>query len=49
MLFRSVLARRLFDTGHVESVHVYANVVTVDLRKGYQSDGLKEIVENLQK
>lgn len=41
------LARRLFDTGKVASVHVYANVVTVDLCKGSSTEGLLEVVENL--
>ena len=39
-----VLARRLFATGQVAAVHVYANIVTVDLRKGYGSEGLADIV-----
>jgi hypothetical protein len=43
----AVLARRLFDTGKVSAVHVYANMVTVSLRPGCSSAGLKEIVENL--
>ena len=33
------LARRLFDTGRVDSVHIYQNVVTVDVKKGFTSDG----------
>jgi hypothetical protein len=41
------LARRLFDTGRVHGVHVFSNIVTVDLLKGYNSDGLAEIVEKL--
>jgi hypothetical protein len=43
----AVLARRLFETGCVDAVHIYLNVVTVDVRKGYQAGGLKDIVENL--
>jgi hypothetical protein len=43
----AVLARRLFDTGKVDAVHVYANIVTVDLRKGFTADGLKGVVEDL--
>ena len=42
-----VLARRLFATGQVAAVHVYANIVTVDLRKGYGSEGLADIVREL--
>jgi hypothetical protein len=41
------LARRLFATGRVDALHLYQNVVTVDLKKGYTSDGLADIVENL--
>ena len=41
------LARRLFETGRVAAIHVYANIVTVDLEKGYESEGLADIVANL--
>ena len=41
------LARRLFATGRVASVHVYANIVTVDLEKGATSSGLGDVVANL--
>jgi hypothetical protein len=41
------LARRFFATGHIDVVHVYQNVVTVDLKKGFSSDGLAELFENL--
>ncbi len=41
------LARLLFATGQVAGVHVYANIVTVDLEKGYDSDGLAEIVRDM--
>lgn len=41
------LARRLFSTGQVEGVHVYSNIVTVNLLKGYGSDGLYDIVREL--
>ena len=41
------LARQLFATGRVAGVHVYANIVTIDLEKGYESEGLAEIVEHL--
>ena len=34
------LARRLFAAGGVDSIHVYANVITVDLAKGAVGDGL---------
>lgn len=41
------LARELFATGKVASVHVYGNMVTVDVEKGYDSSGLSEIVEEM--
>ncbi|WP_395152946.1 hypothetical protein [Ilumatobacter sp.] len=41
------LARRLFGTGQVASVHVYANIITVDLEKGYDSAGLADLVRDL--
>jgi hypothetical protein len=43
------LARRLFATGRVAGVHVYANVITVDLAKGYDSNGLGDVVRDLHK
>jgi hypothetical protein len=41
------LARRLFATGQVDAVHAYLNVVTVDVKKGFTSEGLGRIVEDL--
>jgi hypothetical protein len=41
------LARRLFAHGGVEAVHIYSNVVTVDLAAGARSDGLADIVHSL--
>ena len=41
------LARRLLAHGSVAGLQINGNVVTVDLLKGYTSDGLKTIVENL--
>jgi hypothetical protein len=41
------LARLLFDTGQVDNVHVYANIVTVDLAKGMTSEGLAELVTDM--
>jgi hypothetical protein len=43
----AVLARRLIETGQVDAVHVFSNVVTVDVRKGFSADGLRKIVEDL--
>ncbi len=41
------LARRLFAHGGVEAVHIYSNVVTVDLAAGATSAGLGDIVHSL--
>ncbi len=41
------LARRLFSTGQVGSVHLYMNVVTVDINKGFGSEGLFDVIRNM--
>ena len=41
------LARRLFERGGVASVHVNANVITVQVADGSPPQGIKEIVEGL--
>ena len=41
------LARRLFATGRVAAVHVYQNMITVDLEKGFDSSGLVDVVRDL--
>jgi hypothetical protein len=41
------LARRLFATGRVDAVHIYQNVATVDVKKGYTSEGLADVLEQL--
>ncbi len=41
------LARRMFSTGQVDAVHVYGNIITVDLEKGYGSEGLADIIREL--
>ncbi|MGA9278272.1 hypothetical protein [Ilumatobacter sp.] len=41
------LARRLFATGQVGSLHIYANIVTVDLQKGFTSEGLADVVRDM--
>jgi hypothetical protein len=43
----AILARMLFATDQVESVHVYANMVTVDIKKGHDAEGLAEIVAEM--
>lgn len=41
------LARRLFATGQVAGVHVYSNIVTVDLGADGTANGLADIVRDL--
>ncbi len=41
------LARRLLQTGQVDAVHVFSNIVTVDLHKGFTGDSLSPIIEDL--
>jgi hypothetical protein len=41
------LARRLLQTGQVDSVHIYGNIITVDLREGYTGETLRPIIEDL--
>ncbi len=41
------LARRLFEARGVEGVHIYSNVVTVDLAPGASGDGLADVIRDL--
>ncbi|MCU1351708.1 MAG: hypothetical protein JWM05_917 [Acidimicrobiales bacterium] len=41
------LARRLFARGGIERVHINSNVITIDLSRGYDVSGIKEIIEGL--
>ena len=41
------LARRLFAQGGVAAVHIYSNVITVELARGGTAEGLKEVIEGL--
>ncbi len=41
------LARELFASGKVAGVHVYGNIVTVDIEKGYDSTGLSDVVREM--
>lgn len=43
----AALARQLFETGKVSHVHVFGNMVTVDLQKGFDADGLTDIVREM--
>ena len=41
------LARRLFDVDGVQGVHVYSNMVTVDLALSAKPEGLEDIIRSL--
>lgn len=41
------LARRLFASGSIDGMHVNSNVITLDMSKGSDTAGLREIIENL--
>jgi hypothetical protein len=41
------LARRLFDRGGIDTVHVYSNMVTVDLAPGADTAGLADLIRDL--
>lgn len=41
------LAKRLFEAGGVDGVHIYSNMVTVDLAPGATADGMEQIIRDL--
>jgi hypothetical protein len=41
------LARRLFDRGGIEAVHIYSNVVSVDLSPGGHTGGMTDLIRDL--
>jgi hypothetical protein len=41
------LARRLFAHQGVAAVHVYSNMITVELARGGSAEGLKDLIEGL--
>ena len=40
-------ARRLFEHGGVDAVHIYDNMITVDLSKGATGEGLLDVIREL--
>jgi len=42
-----VLARRLLERGGIDSIHMNGSVVSLDIAKGSDTDGVKEIIEDL--
>jgi hypothetical protein len=43
----AALARQLLSTGKVDSVHMYGNIISVDISKGFNGDGLADVVRNM--
>jgi hypothetical protein len=43
----AALARQLLSTGKVDSVYIYGNIVSVDISKGSNADGLGDVVRNM--
>jgi hypothetical protein len=41
------LARRLFERGGIDGIHIYSNVITVDLAHGAAADGIQEVIQDL--
>lgn len=41
------LARRLFETGGVQAVHVNGSVITVELSEGWTGDRLLDVIRGL--
>jgi len=42
-----VLARHVLERGGVAAVHVYSNMITVELTEDGTADGLQELIEGL--
>src|SRR6476659_6437609 len=43
----AALARQLLSTGKVDSVYMYGNIISVDLSKGSNADGLSDVVRDM--
>jgi hypothetical protein len=41
------LARTLLGTGSVDAVHIYGNIITVELARGFDGSGLGDIVRDM--
>ena len=41
------LARRLFDHGGIDGIHINSNMITVNLARGASSEGIAGIIEDL--
>lgn len=41
------LARRLFERGGIDSLHINSNVITLAMLAGFDTDGIRDIIEDL--
>jgi len=41
------LARRLFASGRIDGMHINSNVITLDMSKGADTAGLRQVIEDL--
>ena len=41
------LARRLFERGGIDHMHINSNVITLHLQRGANTDGITEIISDL--
>ena len=42
-----ILARRLFEHGGIDAIHINSNVITLDLAKGGDTGGIAEVIQDL--
>lgn len=42
-----ILAERLFARGGIDHLHIYSNVITIDVSKGFDTAGITDIIEDL--
>ncbi|MEI2703672.1 MAG: hypothetical protein V9E89_00050 [Ilumatobacteraceae bacterium] len=43
----ALVARKLIGTGHVDGVHVYGNIINIQLARGVTGDGLVDVVRDM--
>lgn len=41
------LARRLFDRGGIDAIHINSNVITITLARGGDTDGISDVIGGL--
>ena len=39
------LARLLFERGGIDGIHINSNIITIDLAKGADAEGIREMIE----